>query len=70
MNKPIALAIRDLRNEITMSINKSQLPASVLEPIIGSLYQQIAQASEAETAQAEQQYAEETAKEAEKEKLE
>lgn len=64
-NKPIALAIRDLRNVITTAINESQLPASVLEPIIGTLYQQIAQATQAEVEQAEQQYAEETSEQPE-----
>lgn len=56
----IALAIKNLKTQIIAAINESQLPASVVEPILSIIYQQIVQAAQAEVVQAERQLAEES----------
>lgn len=57
-NKPISLVIKEVQDELVKLINGSNLPASVLEQIFGRIYQQIAQAAQAELAQAEKEYKE------------
>ena len=63
--KPISLIIRDTQKAIVEAINSSQLPPSVLEQIVAPIHQQIAQAAQAEIAQAEKEYTEEGEKNAE-----
>lgn len=58
MNKPIALAVRDLKTQIIGAINASQLPPCVVEPILTVIHQQITQAAQNEITQAEKQLAE------------
>ena len=58
--KPISLIIRDTQK----AINGSQLPPSILEQIIAPIHQQIAQAAQAELAQAEKEYKKEEQKDA------
>lgn len=58
MNKPVSIAIKELREDIVQALANSQLPACILEPVLGAVYQQIAQAAEQEVAKAEQQIAE------------
>ncbi len=58
MNKPIALAVRDLKTQIIGAINDSQLPPCVVEPILAVIHQQITAAAKTEITQAEIQLAE------------
>lgn len=41
----IAISIKTLRERIVSAINESQLPPSVLEPVLNAIYQQIAVAA-------------------------
>lgn len=54
----IALKIKTLREEVVAAVNRSQLPPSILEPVLNAIYLQIAQAAQAEVIQAEKQAAE------------
>ena len=58
MNKPIALIIKETREQIVKALNESQLPPCLLEAVLSPIYQQIAQAAQAEIAQAEKEYKE------------
>lgn len=58
MNKPISLAIKEFRGKIVSAINESQLPPSLLEPILNAVYLQVAAAADNEAKQAEMQVAE------------
>ena len=58
MNRPISLAIKGFRGKIVSAINESQLPPSLLEPILNAIYLQIAAAADNEAKQAEMQVAE------------
>lgn len=58
MNKPIALAVRDLKTQIVGAINESKLPPCVVEPILAAIHQQITAAAQQEITQAEKQLAE------------
>lgn len=49
----ITLAIKELREKIIAAVNESQLPASILDPVLNSIYLQIAQAARLEEVQAE-----------------
>lgn len=64
MNKPIALIIKDTREQIVKALNESQLPPCVLEAVLNPIYQQIVQAAQQEIAQAEKEYTEEGEKNA------
>ena len=55
MNKPVSIAIKEFRENIVQALANSQLPACILEPVLGAVYQQVAQAAEQEVAKAEQQ---------------
>lgn len=57
--KPISLIIRDTQAAIIKAVNESQLPPSILEQIIAPIHAQIAQAAQAEIAQAEKEYSKE-----------
>lgn len=65
MNRPIALAIRDLKTQINIAITDSQLPPCIVEAVLNGLYQQVLRAAQAEIAQAEKEYSEEGEKNAE-----
>lgn len=54
MDKPISIIIRDMQESIIKAINDSGLPPSVIEPIIGGIYQQVLTAKTAELKQAEE----------------
>lgn len=56
--KPISLIIRDTQKAIVEAINGSQLPPCLLEAVLNPIYHQIAQAAQAEIAQAEKEYKE------------
>ena len=58
MDKPISVAIRDMKGQIVAAINESQLPPCVIEPILNVIYQQIVQAAQNELKAAENQLAE------------
>lgn len=58
MNRPISLAIKEFRGKIVSAINESQLPPSLLEPILNAVYLQVAAAADNEAKQAEMQVAE------------
>lgn len=64
-NKPISISIKETRERIVSALNDSQLPPSVLEPVLNAIYQQIAQAAQAEVLAAEKQLAEAAEKEEE-----
>ena len=49
----LAISIRSLRDKIVLAINESQLPPSVLEPVINAIYLQVAQAAREEVIAAE-----------------
>lgn len=51
----IAIAIKILREKVVSAINESQLPPSVVEPILNAIYMQIAQAAQQEVEQAEKE---------------
>lgn len=51
----IATAIKTLREKVVSAINESQLPPSVVEPILNAIYMQIAQAAAQEVEQAEKE---------------
>ena len=51
----IAIAIKILREKVVSAINESQLPPSVVEPILNAIYMQIAQAAAQEVEQAEKE---------------
>lgn len=55
MTKHISIIIKETRERIISAINESNLPPCVLEPMLNIIYQQIAQAAQAEIAQAEKQ---------------
>ena len=63
MNRPISLAIRDLETQINIAITDSQLPPCIVKAVLNGLYQQVIRATQAEIAQAEQEYAKEEADE-------
>lgn len=54
MDKPISLIIRDLQESIIKAVNDSGLPPSIIEPILGAIYQQIVAAKTAELKKAEE----------------
>lgn len=62
MNKPISISIVETRDRIVAALNESGLPASVLEMMLNALYQQVAQAAQAEVEAAKKQLAEQEAK--------
>lgn len=64
MNRPIALAIRDLKTQINIAITDSQLPPCIVEAVLNGLYQQVLRAAQTEIAQAEKEYKEEGEKNA------
>lgn len=53
--KPISIIIKETREQIIKALNESQLPPCLLEAVLNPIYQQIAQAAQAEIAQAEKQ---------------
>lgn len=55
MDKPISLIIRDFQESIIKAVNDSGLPPSIIEPILGAIYQQIVAAKTAELKQAEEE---------------
>lgn len=55
MDKPISLIIRDLQESIIKAVNDSGLPPSIIEPILGAIYQQIVAAKTAELKKAEEE---------------
>lgn len=63
--KPISIIIKETREQIVKALNESQLPPCLLEAVLNPIYQQIAQAAQAEIAQAEQEYKKEEQKDAE-----
>lgn len=63
--KPISIIIKETREQIVKALNESQLPPCLLEAVLNPIYQQIAQAAQAEIAQAEKEYIEEGEKNAE-----
>lgn len=65
MNKPISITIKETRERIISALNDSNLPPCILDGIIAPIAQQIAQAAQAEIAQAEQEYKKEEQKDAE-----
>lgn len=50
MEKPITLIIDDLRRELAEAIERSRLPAVVIEPYLRQLYQQVAEIAIQQTA--------------------
>lgn len=48
----IAVSIKSFRDRMVAAINESNLPPSVLEPVLNAIYLQIAQAAQQETEQA------------------
>lgn len=62
MNKPISISIVETRDRIVAALNESGLPASVLEMMLNALYQQVAQAAQAEIEAAKKQLAEQEEK--------
>lgn len=56
--KPVSIIIKETREQIIKALNESQLPPCVLEAVLNPIYQQIAQAAQAEIAQAEKEYKE------------
>ena len=50
MQKPTSLAIRDFRLDVCRAANTSGLPASVLEPVLYKIYQELQVLSEQERA--------------------
>lgn len=64
MNRPIALAIRDLKTQINIAITDSQLPPCIVEAVLNGLYQQVIRAAQTEIAQAEEEYKKEEQKDA------
>ena len=50
MQKPTSLAIRDFRLDVCRAANASGLPASVLEPVLYKIYQELQVLSEQERA--------------------
>lgn len=57
--KPVSIIIKETREQIVKALNESQLPPCLLEAVLNPIYQQIAQAAQAEIAQAEKEYKEE-----------
>lgn len=55
MDKPISLIIRDFQESIIKAVNDSGLPPSIIEPILGAIYQQIVAAKTAELKKAEEE---------------
>ena len=62
MSKPISISIVETRDRIIAALNESGLPASVLEMMLNALYQQVAQAAQAEVEAAKKQLAEQEEK--------
>lgn len=62
--KPISIIIKETREQIVKALNESQLPPCLLEAVLNPIYQQVAQAAQAEIAQAEKEYTEEGEKNA------
>ena len=50
MEKPITLIIDDLRRELAEAIERSRLPAVIIEPILKQFYVQIAEIAIQQTA--------------------
>lgn len=42
MEKPVSLVLNDLKQEIVDSINKTNLPLCIVEPVLKDLYAEIA----------------------------
>lgn len=51
----IALSIKTLKGKIVAAINESQLPPSIVEPVMNAIYLQIAQAARQELEKAEKE---------------
>lgn len=64
MNRPIALAIRDLETKINIAITDSQLPPCIVKAVLNGLYQQVIRAAQVEIAQVEEEYKKEEQKDA------
>ncbi len=52
MSKPISISIKELREKVVGAINESQLPPSILEPVLNAIYQQVVIAAQNEVEQA------------------
>lgn len=63
MEKPISLIIDDLRRELAEAVERSQLPAVIIEPYLRQLYQQVAEIAAQQTAADREKYREEAEKE-------
>lgn len=64
MEKPISLKIEEVKEQIINQINKSGLPAFILEPIIKNVYTEVLNVKNKELELSKQEYTQSAKKEA------
>ena len=67
MEKPATVALDDLRKKIWGAINEVMLPATIIEPVVWKIYQELVVAGQQELEFDRKTYTESLRKEAEKE---
>ena len=65
MEKPVTVALDDMRRGIWRTINEAKLPATILEPVIDRIHDELMTAAQQELAFDRQSYEEALKKEAE-----
>lgn len=68
MEKPVTVALDDLRKSIWKTINDARLPATILEPVIADIHRELSAAAQQELSFDRQTYEESLKKEAEEAK--
>ena len=68
MEKPVTVALDDMRREIWRTINEAMLPATILEPVIDKIHAELAQAAQQELMFDRKSYEDAAKKEAEEAK--
>jgi hypothetical protein len=69
MEKPIALRIAELRNTLINTLNESNLPPCIVEPVVKEVYEVAAQARSNELLQAQNTYSDENSNANEQEEV-
>ena len=68
MEKPVTVALDDMRREIWRTINEAKLPATILEPVLKGIHSELMTAAQQELVFDRQSYDEALKKEAEEAK--
>ena len=63
MEKPVTVALDDMRRAVWREINAAQLPATILEPVLAGIHRELSAAAQQELACARRSYEAELEKE-------